>query len=94
MKLPNVKKPCKDCPFRKDTLEGWLGKERITSILNSDSFTCHKTTSPMLQCAGHMILLKNKNSFYSLANAMKINLRLTGHELIFETKEDCIKHHS
>lgn len=57
MKLPHVKKPCGQCPFRKDTQKGWLGESRITEILNSNTFTCHKTNDPnRLQCAGFMIL--------------------------------------
>ena len=42
MNLPRVKKPCSNCPFRKDSLKGWLGEERMQEIVNADSFTCHK----------------------------------------------------
>ena len=51
--LPHVKKPCKDCPFRKDSLQGWLVKERMAKILEQQSFVCHKKHD--LQCAGHML---------------------------------------
>lgn len=53
-KLPHIKKPCRDCPFRKDTLKGWLGEERIREIITADSFVCHKKTD--MQCAGHMLV--------------------------------------
>lgn len=92
MRLPNVKKPCKDCPFRKDSLKGWLGEERITEIIDQNSFVCHKKTD--LQCAGHMILNKDENVFYRVAGRMNLDLELSGNELIFETKEDCISHNS
>lgn len=92
MRLPNVKKPCKDCPFRKDTLKGWLGAERMTEILQCDSFVCHKKTD--LQCAGHMLIKGDENAFVRLANTLGIELQLTGKELVFETTEECIKHHS
>lgn len=88
--LPHCKRPCKHCPFRKDTLEGWLSN-RIEDDLKSDTFVCHK--KPTLQCAGHMLLLDDENQFVRLANHLKIKLNLTGRELIFDTVEDCIKHH-
>jgi len=90
--LPNVKKPCKDCPFRKDSMKGWLGTDRMTEILDSDTFVCHKKMD--LQCAGHMLLLKKENIFYRMAQAMKIDLGLSGEELVFDNKKDCINHHS
>jgi hypothetical protein len=58
--LPNVKKPCANCPFRKDSLKGWLGKERMTEILDADSFVCHKKTDK--QCAGHMLINDQANA--------------------------------
>lgn len=93
--LPHKVKPCDSCPFRKDTMQGWLGKGRMEEILNSGSFTCHKTKDTnRLQCAGHMLIKGNENDFVQLANRLRINLNLTGKELIFDTKEDCIKHHT
>ena len=90
--LPNVKKPCKDCPFRKDSLKGWLGRERMAEILETDSFVCHKKTD--LQCAGHMLINENDNGFVRLAGRMGIPLNLTGKELVFESRSDCIEHHA
>jgi len=90
-KLPHQIKPCKDCPFRKDTLKGWLGENRITDILSQNSFVCHKNIK--LQCAGHMILSSENNSFVRLAKRLNLNLNLIGHELVFESKQECINHH-
>ena len=92
MSLPNCKKPCSNCPFKKDTLKGWLGEQRITEILNQDSFVCHKKTH--LQCAGHMLIKDNENIFVRTANQLNMKLELSGKELVFETKEECIQHHS
>lgn len=93
MNLPNCKKPCADCPFRKDSLKGWLGRGRMEEILSSDSFTCHKTNKE-LQCAGHLIIKKDENSFYRLAGRMGYDLKLKGHSLIFDSEQECIDHHS
>ncbi len=96
-KLPCMTSPCKDCPCRKDTLRGWLGKKRAIEIVDSDSFVCHKTTQDDIlkrkQCAGHMLLMQRENSFYALAKALDIPLGLTGEELIFASKQDFIDHH-
>ncbi len=91
MDLPNIKKPCRECPFRKDCLKGWLGENRITEILKSDSFVCHKNVQ--FKCAGFMILKNNENSFFRLAERLKIKIYLRGHELVFNTKKQCINHH-
>lgn len=92
MKLPHCKHPCGDCPFRKDTYKGWLGSARMRSILDSDSFTCHKNND--LQCAGHMLIKGEENAFVALAKRLYISLPLKGRELIFDNNQDCIDHHS
>lgn len=91
-KLPHIKKPCRDCPFRKDTLQGWLGKDRIAEILAADSFVCHKKTD--MQCAGHMLINGQDNAFVRLADRLRIPLDLTGSEQVFESKAACIEHHT
>lgn len=91
LKLPHISRPCRDCPFRKDTLQGWLGVERMSEILASDSFVCHK--KPDKQCAGHMLIKGNDNAFVRLATGLGIKLDLTGRELVFDTERDCIEHH-
>jgi len=97
IKLPNMKKPCKDCPFIVDSMEAWLGEDRIKEILSQDSFICHKTIKKgveRLQCAGHMIIKKEDNVFYRTASIMGIDLRLSGSEKVFDNEKECIKHHS
>ena len=95
--IPYQKKPCKNCPFRKDCLAGWLGSVRIVEILESDSFVCHKTTGgekTLLQCAGFMIIKGFNSSFVRVAYVKGISLELTGSEIVFDSSEDCVKHHS
>jgi len=43
-----MKKPCNNCPFRTDSLKGWLGSARAKEISFSiihqqGTFPCHKT---------------------------------------------------
>lgn len=90
MNLPNQKHPCKNCPFRKDTLKGWLNKS-IEEIIGAESFVCHKQTK--LQCAGHMILNGTNNKFVAMAMALGIDTKLKGRDIVFESKQDCINHH-
>jgi len=102
-KLPNKAKPCSNCPFRVDTLKGWLGESRIKEILQADSFVCHKTTDirktknsgkiAPLQCAGHMIIKGDNNEFVRLAKRLGIETGLTGQELIFTSEQECINYH-
>lgn len=88
--LPNCKKPCSNCPFRKDAPEGWLGAERMAEILDYGSFVCHKKNH--LQCAGHMLINGDDNEFVSLAKQLNMPLVLSGRELVFDTREQCIAH--
>ncbi len=91
-KLPHVTRPCRDCPFRKDSMEGWLGKERMEQILASGSFTCHKKRH--LQCAGHMLLKGGESDFVQLAERLGMKLDLSGRDLVFDTKRACVEHHT
>lgn len=91
MKIPYVKKPCKDCPFRKDSLKGWLGRARAEELAATPSFVCHKNTA--LQCAGHMILKGESNIFVATTSHYSIDLNLKGTELVFEDVVGFINHH-
>lgn len=91
MNLPNMKAPCLDCPFRKDTAKGWLGGARMAEILEADSFVCHKKTD--MQCAGHMLINGEGNAFVQLAARLRIALNLAGTEQVFASKAACIDHH-
>jgi hypothetical protein len=92
MSLPHVKKPCAQCPFRKDTLKGWLGAERMAEILHQGSFVCHKKKH--LQCAGHMLINQENNEFVRLAHRLGFSLELSGKELVFDSHDACITHHA
>jgi len=89
--------PCGNCPWRKDSLKGWLGYERAKELLQSSGFVCHKTKhlgKRKRQCAGHMLLLGDQNSFVSTARALNLDLDIQGRHLVFDTVEQAIEHHS
>jgi hypothetical protein len=89
-KLPHCTQPCKNCPYRKDNIEINLHRN-IESYINAESFVCHKNNN--LQCAGHMIINGSDNGYVALAESQGIDLGLKGQHLIFDNKQDCIKHH-
>lgn len=91
-KLPHMKKPCANCPFRKDTLKGWLGRDRMKDILSADSFVCHKKTD--MQCAGHMLVKGEENAFVRLARQLRIPLDMKGLDQVFKNENACIEHHA
>ena len=95
--LPHMKATCASCPFRKDAQESWLGEERATEISEATSFVCHKTIKgadkDRRQCAGHMILRGAKNEFVQTADALGIELELSGRGLVFDNENDFINHH-
>lgn len=90
--FPHMPAPCSDCPFRKDSLKGWLGSQRMADILAAGSFVCHKHNE--LQCAGHMIIKGEDNLFIKAAQILDVNLNLKGQRLVFKLQDDCIWHHS
>jgi len=71
-KMKPCKKPCENCPFRKDrpTQKGWLGEDRMrqivdSSVLGDAPFACHKTLidgqieeEKSRVCAGSLLLQK------------------------------------
>lgn len=69
----------------------------MTEILDSESFTCHKTTDSVhgrKQCAGFMLIKDGSSAFEKLAENLGHNLTLEGRELVFNAEQDCINHHN
>lgn len=67
-----LKKVCNQCPFRRDSMEGWLGEKRITEIIDetvkgNGYFVCHKTLhldkDEQKLCAGKLILEGKVNAY-------------------------------
>ncbi len=91
-KLPHITSPCGQCPFRKDSLAGWLSNGRMESILKQDSFVCHKRNDK--QCAGFMLVQGVQSTYVQIAGRMGLDLNLQGHDLVFDSKSACIEHHN
>ena len=92
-----VKKPCADCPFKKDTIKGWLGSDRADDIANSSSFTCHKTATTRpgsrRRGLGALLLKQEESAFYRLLNHAARQHLLEEEDKIFPSKEVFINHH-
>ena len=88
--LPYQKSPCSNCPFKKDTLQGWLGEDRATEIAKSDRFVCHKRND--LQCAGHMVVIPD-NLFIGMAKLFRFEINILNQDKLFSTPEEFIENH-
>ena len=103
-----MKSPCNLCPFRKDSLKGWLGKEKATRIATEvlerdQSFPCHKTvdysqgiggqvTDKTQICAGSILLHEKEGRPNYIYRFLDADV--TGSELIVDSKNDFISLHS
>lgn len=86
------KRPCSDCPWARDSLNGWLGglsAEEWVRIAHSDAVVdCHAIKNT--QCAGIAIYRRNV-----CKQAMPPNLRLEADRTaVFATPAEFIEHHS
>ncbi len=85
--------PCDDCPWRRDSLPGWLGplspQEWVESAHGEDKIPCHSYDGP--QCAGSAIYRRNVAK--SCRDAT--NLRLPAdREKVFATPNEFKTHHT
>lgn len=61
METNYCKKPCNECPFKKESLKGWLGEFSVEETLRTASadqdFLCHVSGRGTIkkQCAGRML---------------------------------------
>ena len=63
-----LKEPCKDCPFKRRSIPGWLGPwtpEEVIAQVRHTTFPCHKTIregdneDQLESCAGAALWLNN-----------------------------------
>lgn len=59
--MPATKRPCGQCPFRKDSAKGYLGgftvEETLEVAKSEHQFDCHKTreTDNTKECVGRLL---------------------------------------
>lgn len=69
--------PCKDCPFRRKSPEGWLGPYEIPDLLEfvalDVEFPCHMTmeTQQEVICSGYVHYRNNCSKICRMANRLK-----------------------
>ena len=104
----NLKKPCKQCPFSRGSIDGWLGEDRAEEIINSisdqdGSFTCHKTdrdkSKEAEHCAGALILLEKvdmPNQLMRISERLGIydRFKLDFEANVFDDLDEFIDHHA
>lgn len=87
------KRPCSDCPFRRDSLHGWLGgylPEMFTNAAHGEErMPCHLVKG--MQCAGAGIF--RGNVFKSPRNKELLTLR-PDREVVFSSTQEFIQHHT
>lgn len=62
----NLKTPCAECPFRKNSAPGWLGGETVQDtfqhVSGEGDFACHMTRqkkrAQMSRCRGSLLFMK------------------------------------
>lgn len=99
------KKPCKDCPFRRKSLPGWLGDndlEEFTLLSVSDEkMPCHLTPGDgaaldfemhpdASQCAGRGIFLSN---MCKSPRDKSVLVLPSDRELVFSRPQEFVEHH-
>lgn len=87
-------KCCGNCPFKKDTMKGWLGRSRAKEIVEAESFVCHKNTD--IQCVGHIMVAKGRNIFRRLLEMepeLIKDLKDKNEKLVFNNPQKFIEHH-
>jgi hypothetical protein len=59
--MPATSKPCGQCPFKKNSIKGYLGgftiEETLETAKSEHSFICHKTreTPNQKECSGRLL---------------------------------------
>lgn len=87
------KRPCSDCPWRRDSLKGWLGSMTVAEWLacaHGDSVVqCHTCSNPAIQCAGIAIYRRNV-----VKMAWPPNLKLEADRVaVFTSRLEFAEHH-
>lgn len=103
----NLKKPCKQCPFRKQSLPGWLGdaspEQFIATVMNDEEMPCHSTVDYTDKHWRRSLRTKKvsycKGSLIFFSNICKLSrdrARPTAEpsEDVFRSPQEFLKHHT
>lgn len=84
--------PCSDCPWRRDSLQGWLGslspRAWLSAAHGEDTADCHTTRGP--QCAG--LAIYRSNVCKRPRNTAALVLP-KDRELVFSSPVEFLTHH-
>lgn len=89
------KKPCRDCPWRRKAIKGWLGGESVQGWLNhahsETIIPCHTVKGdPQPQCVGAATYRAN---ILKLPRYPEIIRAAPDRENVFATPGEFIEHH-
>ena len=102
----DLRQPCCECPFRKNSAPGWLGPFTPEGILRDavdreGGFVCHRTNGAQVHqfCAGAAIFLNRilKRSRVAVYASYQLSLRDAGDEVVnnvLPSREAFIEHHT
>lgn len=101
----NLKEPCKECPFRKTALNGWLGgltaEQTNAYVLDEADFACHmtrkKAPDKMSRCKGSQLFLIHHCKLPRKNEPLRKALQQTkkeGHNMDDYLGFDFVQHHT
>jgi hypothetical protein len=85
-------RPCSDCPWRRDSLAGWLGvmspREWLSAAHGDGTIECH--VHPGAQCAGAAIYRANVAKLPRLLSALRLP---ADRRRVFGAPAEFLEHH-
>lgn len=101
----NLKTPCKECPFTKGSLPGWLGGETLQDtydqVMHEGPFACHMTRhkkdKDMSRCFGSLMFMRKgcKSPKYDIQLKGAVNkIEMKGTENILSVREFFVHHNT
>lgn len=103
----NLTEPCKECPFRRKSMPGWLGPWEPSEMLKAirvAPFPCHRTikeemsfddprTKSMELCAGAALFLNNKPEKSRCVETAEYQAMLGKSDAVFASDSELVSHH-
>ena len=104
----DIRKPCNDCPFRRQAMRGWLGPygpDEVLDLIRYEPFPCHQTIhgddvpfddEALRGCAGAAIYLNNTCEMSRCGDTLQHqrDLKSSEHsEDVFNRPDEFVQHH-